>query len=58
MKKAEMQTRIKEGTLVPFIGMGVFKEVKCDDGTQIPYDSDSMIFEPQWRTCHVSKAYV
>ena len=43
MKRADINTRIKEGTLVPFIGMGVFKEVKCDDGTQIPYDSDSMI---------------
>ena len=29
--------------MVPFIGMGVFKHTRCEDGTQIPYDSDSMI---------------
>lgn len=35
--------KIKSGALVPFIGMGVFKETKTEDGTQIPFDSDSMI---------------
>ena len=43
MKKNELEAKIKEGSLVPFIGMGVFKETKSEDGTQIPFDSDSMI---------------
>lgn len=43
MKKSEFEERIKKGSLIPFIGMGVFKQTRCDDGTQIPYDSDSMI---------------
>lgn len=34
---------LQEGSLVPFLGMGVFKETKATDGTQLPYDSDSMI---------------
>ena len=29
--------------MVPFIGMGVFKQTQCSDGTQMPFDSDSMI---------------
>lgn len=43
MKKSELEAQIKEGTVVPFLGMGVFKKTKTDDGEQIPYDSDSMI---------------
>ncbi len=43
MKKSELEARIKEGTTVPFIGMGVFKGTKTEDGFQIPFDSDSMI---------------
>lgn len=35
--------KIKDGTCVPFLGMGVFKNTKATDGTQIPFDSDSMI---------------
>jgi len=31
------------GKLVPFLGMGVFKDTKATDGTQIPFDSDSMV---------------
>lgn len=38
-----MIEKIKSGALVPFIGMGVFKETKTEDGGQIPFDSDSMI---------------
>jgi len=43
VKKSELEAHIKEGSLIPFIGMGVFKETKTADGEQIPYDSDSMI---------------
>ncbi|WP_060826024.1 SIR2 family protein [Sulfurospirillum cavolei] len=43
MKKHELEAHIKEGTTVPFIGMGVFKGTKTEDGFQIPFDSDSMI---------------
>ena len=43
MKKIEFEERIVSGELVPFIGMGVFRQIQCEDGTQIPYDSDSMI---------------
>lgn len=43
MKKSDIETSIKEGVFIPFIGMGVFKKTTSEDGTQIPYDSDSMI---------------
>ncbi len=43
MKKSELEAQIKEGSLIPFMGMGVFKETKTEDGEQIPFDSDSMI---------------
>ncbi|WP_041959543.1 SIR2 family protein [Sulfurospirillum arsenophilum] len=43
MKKSELEAQIKEGSLIPFLGMGVFKETKTADGDQIPFDSDSMI---------------
>ncbi|AFL68374.1 SIR2 family protein [Sulfurospirillum barnesii] len=43
MKRAELEQHIREGVLVPFIGMGVFKETQNEEGMQIPYDSDSMI---------------
>ena len=35
--------KLKEGTLVPFLGMGVFKQTVTSDGSSLPYDSDSMI---------------
>ncbi|WP_415396189.1 SIR2 family protein [Sulfurimonas sp. CS5] len=35
--------KLESGTLVPFIGMGVFENTKAKDGSTIPYDSDSMI---------------
>ena len=38
-----LNDKIKSGEVVPFIGMGVFKDTKTEDGTQIPFDSDSMI---------------
>ena len=34
---------LKSGALVPFLGMGVFKEVIAKDGSTLPYDSDSMV---------------
>lgn len=34
---------LQEGSLVPFLGMGIFKDTKNSDGMQLPYDSDSMI---------------
>ncbi len=43
MKKSELEAQIKSGNVVPFLGMGVFKETKTADGEQIPFDSDSMI---------------
>ena len=35
--------KIKDGSLVPFLGMGIFKNTIAKDGTTLPYDSDSMI---------------
>ncbi|QDF27578.1 SIR2 family protein [Halarcobacter anaerophilus] len=35
--------KIEEGELIPFLGMGVFEGTTASDGTQLPYDSDSMI---------------
>jgi hypothetical protein len=34
---------LKSGALIPFLGMGIFKGVVAKDGTELPYDSDSMI---------------
>ena len=39
----EIVEKIKNGTLIPFLGIGVFKDTIASDGTQLPYDSDSMI---------------
>jgi len=38
-----MIEKLKSGEMIPFIGMGVFKETVCEDGTRLPFDSDSMI---------------
>lgn len=35
--------KLKSGTLIPFLGMGVFEGTIASDGTQLPFDSDSMI---------------
>lgn len=35
--------KLKEGTLVPFLGMGVFEGTVTSDGGSLPFDSDSMI---------------
>lgn len=38
-----MVEKFKSGELVPFLGMGVFYNTKYSDGSQLPFDSDSMI---------------
>ncbi len=38
----KIKESIQNGTLVPFLGMGVFKDVISSDGSQLPFDSDSM----------------
>lgn len=38
-----IKQNIKDGSLIPFIGMRVFEHTKAKDGTTLPYDSDSMI---------------
>ena len=40
---SNIKQALQEGSLVPFLGMGVFKDTTTTDGTQLPYDSDSMI---------------
>ncbi len=35
--------KLKDGSLVPFLGMGVFENTVAKDGSQMPFDSDSMI---------------
>ena len=39
----DIYKKLVEGNLIPFLGMGVFKETQSSDGTQLPFDSDSMI---------------
>ncbi|MDD3342983.1 MAG: SIR2 family protein [Sulfurospirillaceae bacterium] len=41
--KNDIALELKNGTLIPFIGMGVFKDTQTENGSQIPYDNDSMI---------------
>lgn len=36
-----IQEKLQSGELVPFLGMGVFKDTVCSDGTTLPFDSDS-----------------
>ena len=38
-----IKEELASGNLVPFLGMGVFKNTVCEDGSTLPYDSDSMI---------------
>ncbi|QFR48827.1 hypothetical protein FJR48_03460 [Sulfurimonas lithotrophica] len=38
-----IKEKLLSGELVPFIGMGVFENTKANDGSNLPYDSDSMI---------------
>lgn len=38
-----IKEKLKEGTLIPFLGMGVFQNTVTKDGSTLPFDSDSMI---------------
>lgn len=35
--------KLQNGELIPFLGMGIFKDTKTQDGSTLPFDSDSMI---------------
>jgi hypothetical protein len=39
----DIKQKIIDGELIPFLGMGIFKNTKATDGSVLPYDSDSMI---------------
>jgi len=39
----DIKEKLLSGEMVPFLGLGVFKDTVASDGTQLPYDSDSMI---------------
>ncbi len=38
-----IKEKLLSGELVPFLGMGVFENTKATDGSQLPFDSDSMV---------------
>jgi len=38
-----IKEKLMTGSLVPFLGMGIFKDTKSTNGEQLPFDSDSMI---------------
>lgn len=38
-----IKDKLLSGELIPFLGMGVFSNTKAADGSQLPYDSDSMV---------------
>lgn len=38
-----IKEKLISGELIPFLGMGVFENTKASDGSQLPYDSDSMV---------------
>jgi hypothetical protein len=38
-----IKQKLQEGSLIPFLGMGIFKNTITKDGTPLPFDSDSMI---------------
>ena len=39
----DIKQKLKEGSLIPFLGMGIFKDSVAKDGSTLPFDSDSMI---------------
>lgn len=39
----DIKQKLQEGSLIPFLGMGIFKESVAKDGSTLPFDSDSMI---------------
>ena len=38
----KIKESLANGTLVPFLGMGIFKDTVASDGSNLPFDSDSM----------------
>ena len=38
-----LKEKLLNGELIPFLGMGVFENTKATDGTQLPFDSNSMV---------------
>lgn len=38
-----IKEKLQTGEMIPFIGMEIFKDVKTQDNSILPYDSDSMI---------------
>jgi hypothetical protein len=38
-----LKEKLINGDIIPFLGMGVFKDTKASDGSDLPYDSDSMV---------------
>ena len=38
-----IKEKLINGELIPFIGMGVFKDTVAKDGSTLPFDSDSMV---------------
>lgn len=38
-----IKERLQDGSLVAFLGMGVFENTQTNDGSTLPYDSDSMV---------------
>ncbi len=38
-----IKEKLISGEIIPFIGMGVFKNTKAKDGSTLPFDSDSMV---------------
>ncbi|MFA7570794.1 MAG: SIR2 family protein [Sulfurimonadaceae bacterium] len=39
----DIKQKLQEGSLVPFLGMGIFKNTITKEGIPLPFDSDSMI---------------
>jgi hypothetical protein len=40
---SQLKEQLKNGEIVPFLGMGVFYNTKATDDFQLPFDSDSMV---------------
>lgn len=39
----DIKKELTEGKTILFLGMGIFKNLTCKDGTKLPYDSDSFV---------------
>jgi len=42
-KIQQIKAEIRKQTTIPYLGLGIFKDVQTKEGEQMPYDSDSMI---------------